>query len=47
MPLYPKVLQTKEHAPIPSPCAITFKLTLESIKKLGGVSQCVLPSHLF
>jgi hypothetical protein len=32
------VLQTKEHAPTPSPSIVfTFGLAVESIKELGGV----------
>jgi hypothetical protein len=39
MPLYPEVLWTKEHTPIPSPSVVfTFGLIVESIKELGGAS---------
>ncbi len=39
MPLYLKVLQTKKCDPTPSPSVVfTFRLTIESIKELGGVS---------
>jgi hypothetical protein len=36
------VLRTKERAPTPSPSIVfTFGLAIESIKELGGASQCV------
>jgi hypothetical protein len=38
----PKVLQAKEHAPIPFlSVVVTFGLTVESIKELGGASRIV------
>jgi len=38
-PYAPKVLRTKECAPTPYPYVIfTFKLTIESNKKFGGVN---------
>jgi hypothetical protein len=37
MPLYPKMLRTKEHTSIPSPSDVfIFGLTVESIKELQG-----------
>ncbi len=39
-PSIPKVLRTKEHAPVPSPSIIfTFGLSVESINELGGASS--------
>jgi hypothetical protein len=41
-PSIPKVLQAKEHTPIPSPSILfTFGLEVESIKELGGTSIIV------
>jgi hypothetical protein len=41
-PFTPKVLRTKEHAPIPSPSAlITFGLAVEFLKELEGASKAI------